>query len=118
MKRKMIHAIKQIICRHKYIFEDTTDLAKDYFFYRCAKCGKMKKIYLPNIRYELDHIPIEKAIGYPVEQLWLPASYRAFGGEDLCYENRGVGYLVSKYYNKEGVLLTAYGNRKYGVREE
>lgn len=120
MKRKILLWIKQKLCRHRYEFveRDCTKtswyLPSWYFLYSCEKCGKSKIIYCCNIEKELADVCPEKAIKYPKEVLWLPESY----AEELISQkiySREAGYLVSKYYNKYGILLTAWGNREFGT---
>lgn len=121
MKRKILQWIKQKLCRHQYEFvecDSTRNLGffpSWYFLYRCEKCGKSKIIYCRSVKNELEDVYPEKVLEYPKEVLWLPESYE----DELTprkYYSREAGYLVSKYYNKYGILLTAWGNRKFETK--
>lgn len=121
MKRKILLWIKQKLCRHRYEFVECDGTSRLgyfpswYFLYRCKKCGKSNIIYCHRVEKELEDVCPEKAIKYPKEVLWLPESYE----EELISQkiySREAGYLVSKYYSKYGILLTAWGNRKFGAK--
>lgn len=121
MKRKILDVIKQKLCRHEYEFVEC-DCTKSigcfpswYFLYRCKKCEKSEIIYCRNIERELEDIYPEKVLEYPKDVLWLPESYEDELRPQKIY-SREVGYLVSKYYNKYGILLTAWGNREFGPK--
>lgn len=119
MKRKILTAIKQKLCRHEFEFVECDYIIEGvmhnpYFLYRCRKCNKSDVIYISSIISQLDEISPIKALDYPKEALWLPDSYinETFRNSTIKIESREAGYLVSKYYNKYGILLTAYGNKK------
>ena len=123
MKRKILSAIKQMLCRHEFEFVEydyigDVMLHKPYFLYRCGKCNKSKIIYISSIINQLDEISPAKALDYPKEALWLPDLYidEIFRNRVTKRESREVGYLVSKYYNKYGILLTALGNREFETK--
>ena len=123
MKRKILLWIKQKLCRHQYEFVEHDYincglLHKPYFLYRCGKCNKSKIIYISSIISQLDEISPIKVLDYPKETLWLPDSYiqGTFRNSAIKRESREAGYLVAKYYNKYGILLTAWGNRKFGPK--
>lgn len=123
MKRKILMWIKQKLCRHEFEFVECdyiNDCAihKPYFLYRCRKCNKGKIIYISSIISQLDEISPIKALYYPKETLWLPDSYidETFRNSTIKIESREAGYLDSKYYSKNGILLTAWGNQKFGPK--
>lgn len=123
MKRKILLWIKQKLCRHEFEFVEYDYIGdgmlhKPYFLYRCGKCNKSKIIYISSIINQLDEISPTKALDYPKEALWLPDSYisETFRNSAIKRESREAGYLVSKYYNKYGILLTAWGNREFGTK--
>jgi hypothetical protein len=123
MKRKILMWIKQKLCRHEFEFVecdyiDVGMIHKPYFLYRCRKCNKSNIIYISSIISQLDEISPFKALDYPKDILWLPDSYinETFRNSTIKRESREVGYLVSKYYSKNGILLTAWGNRKFGPK--
>lgn len=123
MKRKILLWIKQKLCRHRYEFVEYDYIGdgllnKPYFLYRCRKCNKSKIIYISTIISRLNEISPIKVLDYPKETLWLPDSYinETFKNCTIKKESREAGYLVSKYYNKYGILLTAWGNRKFGPK--
>ena len=121
MNRKILLRIKQKVCRHEFEFVEC-DHTKSfgyfpswYFLYRCKKCEKYKIIYCHRIEKELECVISEKVLEYPKDVLWLPKSYK----DELIpqkFYSREVGYLVSEYYNKYGILLTAWGNREFGPK--
>ena len=123
MKRKIFDTIKQMLCRHEFEFVECDYIGdgllhKPYFLYRCKKCNKSKIIYISSIIDQLDEISPIKVLDYPKEALWLPDSYinEIFRDTAIKRESREAGYLVSKYYNKYGILLTACGNRKFETK--
>ena len=123
MKRKILLWIKQKLCRHEFEFVEwdyinDRMLHKPYFLYRCRKCNKHEVIYVSSIISQLNEISPIKALEYPKDILWLPDSYinEAFRNTTIKRESREAGYLVSKYYNKYGILLTAWGNREFGPK--
>ena len=123
MKRKILLWIKQKLCRHQYEFVECDYIGdgmihKPYFLYRCKKCNKSNVIYISSIISQLDEVSPIKALDYPKETLRLPDSYinEIFRNGTIKRESREAGYLVSKYYNKYGILLTAWGNRKFGPK--
>ena len=121
MKRKIFDVIKQTLCRHEFEFVEC-DYSIDgiinnpYFIYRCCKCNKCTIIKIDDIISDLRNVNPEKSIMYPKETLWLPEYYISpiFEKCSKKYESREVGYLVAKYYNRYGILLTAWGNREFG----
>lgn len=120
MKRKILLWIKQKLCMHQYEFVECDYIGdgilhKPYFLYRCGKCNKSKVIYISSILNRLDEISPIKVLDYPKETLWLPDVYinEIFRNCAIRRESREAGYLVSKYYNKYGILLTAWGNREF-----
>ena len=121
MKRKILSIIKQKLCRHQYEFvecDSTSCLGffpSWYFLYRCKKCEKSKIIYCHSVEKELEDIYPEKVLEYPKEVLWLPESYEYELTPHKFY-SREAGYLVSKYYNEYGILLTAWGNREFKTK--
>lgn len=121
MKRKILLWIKQKLCRHQYEFVecDCTNsfgyFPAWYFLYRCEKCGKGKIIYCYSVKKELEDVNPERVLEYPKEVLWLPESYEDELTPIKLY-SRKAGYLVSKYYNKYGILLTAWGNREFETK--
>ena len=125
MKRKILSIIKQKLCRHQYEFVECDYIIdgiinNPYFVYRCTKCNKCTIIKIEDITSELRKVNPEKSIMYPKEILWLPEYYISptFKKCTKKYESREVGYLVSKYYNKYGILLTAWGNREFGPKAD
>lgn len=123
MKRKILLWIKQKLCRHQYEFVECDYISygfgnNPYFMYRCSKCNKYTIIKIDDITSELSKVNPEKSLMYPKETLWLPEYYilPIFKSARKKYESREVGYLVSKYYNKYGILLTAWGNREFGPK--
>lgn len=121
MKRKILLWIKQKLCRHQYEFVECDSTAMSgcytswYFLYRCEKCGKSKIIYCHRVEQEIRDVFPEKVLEYPKEALWLPKSYE-YELTPYKFYNREAGYLVSKYYNKYGILLTAWGNREFETK--
>ena len=122
MKRKIFDVIKQKLCRHKFDFVECDKIKNGcgyfpswYFLYRCEKCGKNKIVYIDNIIRDLHDVDPIKSIGYPKETLWLPNTL-ADNLLAIKRESREAGYLVSKYYNKYGILLTAWGNREFRTK--
>lgn len=121
MKRKILQWVKQKVCRHQYEFVECDytingTIHNPYFIYRCGKCNKYTIIKIDDITSELRKVSPEKSLMYPKETLWLPEYYFSpiFESARKKYESREAGYLVSKYYNKYGILLTAWGNREFG----
>lgn len=119
MKRKILLWIKQKLCRHRYEFVEC-DCTRSigyfpswYFLYRCKKCEKYKIIYCHSIEKELECVIPEKVLEYPKDVLWIPKSYENELIPQKFY-SREAGYLVSEYYNKYGILLTAWGNLEFG----
>ena len=105
--------LKEIKCgltKHEYEYiECGSAFGNKYFLYRCRGCGKNRVIYCGKLRDEVYEIDPIKAVGYPVERLVIPPDY---GSSDHEYESREAGYLISRYWEKEGILISAYGNRK------
>ena len=123
MKKKLLQRIKQVFCRHKfefayYDYKSDGLINNPYFIYRCSKCDKYTIIKIDDITSDLRNVNPEKSIMYPKETLWLPKGYIFPLNKSARekYESREVGYLVSKYYNKYGILLTAWGNREFGPK--
>ena len=121
MKRRgIIEKLEQIKCgltKHEYEYIECGSVyVGHYFLYRCRGCGKNKVIFCRKLRDELDEIDPVKAISYPVEELIMPADY---GGSayDNVFKSHEAGYLISRYWEKEGILISAYGNRKERERE-
>ena len=120
MKRKILTAIKQKLCRHDFEFVermwfkssdyDSGDIGDNYFVYRCQKCGMTKAISTWDIGREIENVKPLDVLDYPVEKLVLPKKFRQSG--DTVIESRAAAYIVAKYYDKYGILLTAYGNKK------
>ena len=118
MKRRgIIERLNEIKCgltKHEYEYVECGSVGGEkYFLYRCRGCGKNKVVYRNKLLDELHEINPVKAIGYPVEKLVLPAEY---GWNDIMYESREAGYLISRYWEKEGVLISAYGNQRERVK--
>lgn len=121
MKRKIFDVIKQKLCRHEFDFVECDGIRRLgvspswYFLYRCKKCRKNKIVYIGNIIRDLHDVDPIRSIDYPKETLWLPntLAYELLAHK---WESREAGYLVSKYYNKYGILLTAWGNREFGTK--
>jgi hypothetical protein len=78
--------------------------------YECEKCKKRTIVYTREIRYEIGSLDAKKCLSCIKEELWLPGP---FGNQSIKMEGRNVGYVVDKYYNKYGILLTAWGNREF-----
>lgn len=120
MKRKILLWIKQKLCRHEFEFVerewfktsicDSSNIGDNYFIYHCKKCGMTKAINTWDIGHEIENVKPLDVLDYPIEKLVLPKKFRQSG--DTVIESRAASYIVAKYYNKYGILLTAYGNKK------
>lgn len=120
MKRKIFSVIKLMHAQHLFEFVErewfrtsiceSGDIGDNYFIYRCQKCGMTKAIDTWDIGYEIKNVKPLDVLDYPVEKLVLPKSFRQRG--DTVIESRAASFIVDKYYNKYGILLTAYGNKK------
>lgn len=119
MKRRgIIERLNEIKCgltKHEYEYIECGSVSGNhYFLYKCRGCGKNRVIYCRTLRDQLEDIDPIKAVGYPVEKLVIPGDYVSYECE---YKSREAGYLISRYWEKEGLLISAYGNRKEREQE-